>query len=59
MYSFNCVAGESLRIGDVARLHIRRIVKNSDQDTVWVAIEWSGKERASLEVSPTPGPASS
>ena len=52
MYAFNCVVGESLRIGDVARIHVRRVVRDGDQDEVWLAIEWSGKERAPLEIIP-------
>ena len=50
MCAFSCVVGESLRIGDVARIHIRRVVKGSDEDEVWLAIEWSGNERTPFEV---------
>lgn len=50
MCAFSCVVGESLRIGDVARIHIRRVVKSGDKDEVWLAIEWSGKDRTPFEV---------
>jgi len=56
MDAFNCVVGESLRIGDVARIHVRRVEKGGDQDEVWLAIEWSGKDRAPVEIIPPHDP---
>ena len=46
MCTFNCVVGDSLRFGDVARLHIR----GSEKDQVWIAIEWSKKDRLPVEI---------
>ena len=46
MCTFNCVVGESLRIGDFARLHIR----SAEKDQVWLAIEWSKKDRIPVEI---------
>jgi len=56
MHAFNYVVGESLRIGDVARIHVRSVVRSSDEDEVWLEIEWSGKERALLEIMPSEDP---
>jgi len=46
MCTFNCVVGESLRIGDVARLHIR----GAEQDQVWLSIKWAKKDRIPIEI---------
>lgn len=46
MCTFSCVVGESLRIGDVARLHIR----SAEQGQVWLAIEWAKKDRIPVEI---------
>ena len=56
MNAFSCAVGESLRIGDVARIHVRRVVKGSDQDQVLLEIEWSGKDRSPLEIIPPQDP---
>jgi hypothetical protein len=55
MCDFSCVVGESLRIGDFARLHIRRVVKGSDADQVLLAIEWSDKYKIPVEILPPDG----
>jgi hypothetical protein len=59
MCDFSCVVGESLRIGDVARLHIRSVVKGPEEDQVWLAIEWSDKEKIPVEVVPAQNPSGS
>ena len=59
MCDFSCVVGESLRIGDVARLHIRSVVKGAEEDQVWLAIEWSDKEKIPVEVVPAQNPSGS
>lgn len=46
MCTFNCVVGESLRIGDVARLHIR----STENDQVWLSIEWTKHQRIPVEI---------
>ena len=55
MCDFSCVVGESLRIGNVARLHIRSVVKGVEEDQVWLAIEWADKEKIPVEVVPADG----
>lgn len=52
MSVFNCLVGESLRIGDVARLHVRSIVREGEEDQVRLAIEWTEKERIPIEHVP-------
>ena len=52
MSVFNCLVGESLRIGDVARLHVRNVVREGEEDQVWLAIEWTDKERLPVEIIP-------
>lgn len=59
MCDFSCLVGESLRIGDVARLHIRSVVKGVEEDQVWLAIEWSDKEKIPIEVVPPDDPSGS
>ena len=56
MCTFSCVVGESIRIGDVARLHIRSVVKGVEEDQVWLAIEWSDKAKIPEEVGPPHDP---
>lgn len=46
MCTFSCVVGESLRIGDIARLHVR----SAEKDEVWLAIEWAKKDRMPVEI---------
>ena len=46
MCMFSCVVGESLRIGDVARLHVH----SAEKDEVWLAIEWAEKDQAPVEI---------
>ncbi|MBS0002301.1 MAG: hypothetical protein KFF45_04390 [Thioalkalivibrio sp.] len=52
MSVFNCLVGESLRIGDVARLHVRSIVREGEEDQVWLAIEWTENEKIPVEIVP-------
>lgn len=52
MSIFNCLVGESLRIGNVARLHVRSIVREGEEDQVLLAIEWTEKERIPIEIIP-------
>lgn len=46
MCTFSCIVGESLRIGDVARLHIR----DTENDQVWLSIEWAKNSRIPVEI---------
>ncbi|GEM_PF-2855679 len=52
MSVFNCLVGESLRIGDVARLHVRSIVREGEEDQVRLAIEWTDQEKIPIENVP-------
>lgn len=56
MCDFSCLVGESLRIGDVARLHVRSVVKGVEADQVWLAIEWSDHGKIPVEVIPPQDP---